>query len=78
MPGLSIESGWRNLATVKRAISLKENIYKFGISKAEALFGGNFSAYIGYLISRDKEQFQEPQQKKNNKLLSVIEEILDM
>jgi hypothetical protein len=66
------------LATVKTAISLRTDVYRDGTSKANNLFGGNFSAYIGYLISRDREQKQETIQKKDNKMLSAIEQILDM
>jgi hypothetical protein len=67
------------MATVKTAISLRTDVYRDGTSKAEALFSGNFSAYIGYLISRDREQRYEPeQQKKDNKLLSAIEQILEI
>jgi hypothetical protein len=66
------------LATVKTAISLQDDVYRDGSSKAKRLFSGNFSAYIGYLISRDREQRQEPPQKKDNKVLSAIEQILEM
>lgn len=66
------------MATVKRAISLQIDVYRDGASKANALFSGNFSAYIGYLISRDREQRQEPVQKKDSKMLSAIEQILDI
>lgn len=66
------------MATIKTAISLRDSVYKFGICKAEALFSGNFSAYIGYLISKDREQRQESELKKDNILLSAIEQILDM
>jgi hypothetical protein len=50
----------------------------FGIGKAESLFSGNFSAYIGFLISRDREQRQEPEQKKEKKYTAVIDQILDI
>lgn len=67
------------MATVKKAISLKDDVYKDGTEKAKRLFSGNFSAYISYLISRDREQSQEREyQKKDNKLLSAIEQILDL
>jgi hypothetical protein len=66
------------LATVKTAISLRTDVYKDGTSKADSLFSGNFSAYIGYLISRDREQRPEPTQKKDNKMLSAIEQILEI
>jgi hypothetical protein len=78
MPGRFIGLGLKNLATVKTAISLRDSVYNFGIGKAESLFSGNFSAYIGFLISRDREQRQEPIQKKDNKVLSAIEQILDI
>jgi hypothetical protein len=66
------------LATVKTAISLQNDVHSFGSGKAADLFGGNFSAYIGYLISRDREQRQEPPQKKDNRMLSAIEQILEI
>jgi hypothetical protein len=66
------------LATVKTAISLKNDVHSFGSGKANNLFGGNFSAYIGYLISRDREQKQETVQKKDNRMLSAIEQILEI
>jgi hypothetical protein len=78
MPGLSIRLGLRSLATVKTAISLQTDVYRDGVSKANNLFSGNFSAYIGYLISRDREQRQEPPQKKDNRMLSAIEQILEI
>lgn len=78
MPGPSTELELRNMATVKTAISLKEDVYRAGANKAKRLFGGNFSAYIGYLISCDREQRQEPEQKKDNKLLFAIEQILEI
>jgi hypothetical protein len=68
----------RSLATVKTAISLQNDVHNFGAKKAETLFSGNFSAYVGFLISRDREQRQEPPQKKDNKMLSAIEQILDI
>jgi hypothetical protein len=73
-----IRSGLKSMATVKRAISLRDDIHNFGSIKAETLFSGNFSAYIAYLISRDREQRHEPEQKKDNKMLSVIEQIMEM
>lgn len=66
------------MATVKTAISLRTDVYRDGTSKAEALFSGNFSAYVAYLISRDREQRPEPIQKKDNRMLSAIEQILDI
>ena len=66
------------MATVKTAISLRTDVYRDGASKAETLFSGNFSAYIAYLISRDRDQRQEPIQKKDNRMLSAIEQILEI
>lgn len=65
----------RDLATVKTAISLQDDVHRDGISKAKRLFGGNFSAYIGYLISRDRE---EAPQNKEKKYTAAIDQILDI
>jgi hypothetical protein len=78
MPGRFTRLGLRSLATVKTSISLKDRVYKFGIDKANTLFSENFSAYIGFLICRDMEHQETPAPKKDNKILSVIEQILEM
>lgn len=66
--------------TVKKtAISLQNDVFKDGSERASRLFGGNFSAYVGYLISRDREQLAEPlQKKKDNKMSAAINQILDL
>jgi hypothetical protein len=68
------------LSVVKTAISLQETIYKKGKRKADMLFGGNFSGYVGYLISKDglgidscKEEL-----KNNTEVLNSIDSILDI
>lgn len=66
------------MAVVKTSISLQEDVYKFGSDRADRLFGGKFSGYINYLISQDREQRQEPEQNQNNKVLSAIEQILEL
>lgn len=66
------------MATIKTAISLKDDVHKFGVGKASRLFGGNFSAYINFLVSQDRERKEEPIQKKDNRMLSAIEQIMDL
>lgn len=66
--------------TVKKtAISLQEDVFNYGSERASRLFGGIFSSYVGYLISRDREQLSEPvQKKKDNKMSAAINQILDL
>lgn len=40
--------------TVKRSISLREDVFETANSMADKYFGGNFSAYLTYLICADK------------------------
>lgn len=68
--------------TVKKAISLRDDVYKSAREKADKLFGGNFSAYIGYLISKDREgeaiTVKPVQEEKNDEIMSAIDEILEI
>lgn len=63
--------------TIKKAISLPDDIYNYGIDKTQKLFGGNFSKYICYLISKDKENLQY-EVKKDMPNIKSIDDILDM
>lgn len=40
--------------TVKRSISLRGDVFESAMSEADNFFGGNFSAYLTYLICADK------------------------
>lgn len=40
--------------TVKRSISLRGDVFETAMSEADKFFGGNFSAYLTYLICADK------------------------
>jgi hypothetical protein len=66
------------LAVVKKAISLPDHVYDTGVQKTQKLFGGNFSAYICYLISRDREQDDYKPKVKDNKVTKAIDEIINM
>ncbi len=39
---------------VKKSVSLREDIFQYALEQAENLHGGNYSAYITYLISNKK------------------------
>lgn len=41
-------------SVVKKSISLREDVYSTAESMADKFFGGNFSAYLTYLICADK------------------------
>lgn len=43
-----------NKKTVKRSISLRGDVFETAMSEADRFFGGNFSAYLTYLICADK------------------------
>lgn len=43
-----------NKKTVKRSISLRSDVFETAMSEADKFFGGNFSAYLTYLICADK------------------------
>lgn len=72
---------------VKKSISLRSDVYKDAEKMAEKLFGGNFSAYLTYLICADKhglsvnkytgEQANNVKEssKKENEHLEKVEEI---
>lgn len=69
----------RNLA-VKKAISMPEDVWIYGKEKSTKLFGGVFSNYIVYLISRDREGIVENvkvEEKKDSGLENIIDGILD-
>ncbi|KPB04722.1 hypothetical protein [Bacillus sp. CHD6a] len=42
--------------TIKKNISLREDIYNYALRKSEKMHGGNFSSYLTYLISCEKSQ----------------------
>lgn len=77
MPGLFMRLGLKSLA-VKKAISLPERVYQAGYDKTCKLFGGNFSAYICYLISSDKEENKARTPVKDTKVMSAIDEIMNI
>jgi len=55
---------------IKKSISLRGDIYDYALEKSEKLHGGNFSAYVTYLISCEKNQTSE---MKNNFTLTKEE-----
>lgn|GEM_PF-4816338 len=64
---------------IKRTISLDSEVFKAGESKANRLFSKNFSAYIGYLISKDNEPQEPAAQKKVDRMLTKsIDDILNI
>lgn len=68
--------------SVKKSISLKNDVYEYAQDKANKLFSSNVSAYIGYLISKDregiKEVYKEPERLKDSNLISLIDSIIDI
>lgn len=44
-------------AVIKKSISLREDVYNEAEKMSEKLFGGNFSAYLTYLICSNKHGF---------------------
>lgn len=44
----------QKLSSVKRTISLREDVFDTAYEMADKYFGGNFSAYLTYLICADK------------------------
>lgn len=44
------------MSVVRRALSLPEHVDNLGAAKSNLLFGGNFSSYVCYLISKDNEK----------------------
>lgn len=56
MPKHFIMWGYKNMSrrTVKKSISLREDVFKVAESEADKFFGGNFSAYLTYLICVEK------------------------
>lgn len=40
--------------TVKKSISLRDDVFETAEKEADKFFGGNFSAYLTYLICADK------------------------
>lgn len=45
----------KKLPVVKKSISLREDVYKVAEDMADRYFGGNFSAYLTYLVCADKD-----------------------
>lgn len=67
---------------IKKSISLKNDVYEYAQDKANKLFSSNVSAYIGYLICRDregiKEVCKEPEGVKDTNLINLIDSIIDI
>lgn len=40
--------------TIKKSISLRDDVFQTAEAEADKYFGGNFSAYLTYLICADK------------------------
>jgi len=64
--------------TTKKAISMRDDILDYGLEKADRLFQGNFSAYICYLISKDREEVTDPKKKRNTNITAAIDEIMNI
>lgn len=64
--------------TVKRSISLRGDVYETAEKMADKLFGGNFSAYLTYLICADKygisqiTSLEEDESLDRNRLINDI------
>lgn len=48
--------------TVKKSVSFREDVFKEAEKMADMYFGGNFSAYITYLVCADKHGLTRMQQ----------------
>ena len=66
------------MATVKKTISLQNSVFVKGKEKADMYFGNNLSAYITYLICKDGEEVVLKEKKKDSKILSAVDEILNI
>lgn len=62
---------------VKKAISLKDSIYKFALEKTERLFSGNFSGYVGYLISKDMQDDKNIKAIENSEMKPNIRNLTE-
>lgn len=64
---------------IKKAVSLPEHIYEGAKEKAQKYFGGNFSGYVCYVISKDLEESQtKPRRQKDEKVIAIIDEIMNI
>ncbi|HDR8454003.1 TPA: hypothetical protein QC364_000795 [Bacillus cereus] len=52
----------KKLSTVKKSVSFREDVFKTAEDMANKYFGGNFSAYLTYLVCADKHGLSRVQQ----------------
>lgn len=80
--------------TIKKSISLREDVFLLADAMCDKYFGGNFSAYLTYLICADKHglsrvvesneasvekvKMRENMYSKSDENESYIDEILNM
>ncbi|MBS4213235.1 hypothetical protein [Neobacillus rhizophilus] len=61
----------------KKSISLREDIHQYALEQAEKFHGGNFSAYITYLISSRKNNTDYITYNNGKKEIVLTREKLD-
>lgn len=57
---------------------MKDDVYKSGVEKADKLFQGNFSAYICFLICKDREEKAQVRRMVDDKVASAVDNILNI
>lgn len=53
------------LPTIKRSVSFREDVFDTAMDMANKYFGGNFSAYLTYLVCADKHGLSRVQQTED-------------
>lgn len=54
----------KKLSVVKKSISLRKDVFETAEEMADKYFGGNFSAYLTYLVCADKFGLTRVQQSE--------------